>query len=186
MPLAAPDARHLQPELDVLQRREPREQSVLLKHHRAIGAGPVDALAVERDGAGVGLEHAGGDVQQRALAAPAGTDDDDELARLGRHADAAECRHVGTIEVLVDPAKHKMPAASGPPLGAARCRSSRARMGCRGGRCQISNRNLKSRPAPPLEASPPSPARSRGGGFRRASAKRSRALPLPIWSRFDR
>ena len=75
------------------------------------GPGPLTRLAVERDGAGVGLDHPGGDVEQRALAAAAGADDDDELARLARQVDPA---HRGTLpssaEVLVD-ADHLQPAA---------------------------------------------------------------------------
>ena len=77
--LRARQAALAQAEADVVQHRQPGEQRVALEHHAAVGAGAVDALAVEQHLAGGRVVQPGDDAQQRALAAAAGAEDGDEV-----------------------------------------------------------------------------------------------------------
>jgi hypothetical protein len=113
------NAGHLQAEGDVLRGGEPGEQAVLLEDHGAVGARAVNRAAVERHGAGVGADHAGGDVEQGALAAPAGADDDDELAGLAVERDVLDRRDVAFLTEVLGYAVH-LQAAGAARLGRAR------------------------------------------------------------------
>jgi hypothetical protein len=98
-------ALHLESELDVAAHRLPGKQRVLLEHHAAIGARPVDRLAVDRDRSAGGLEKSGDSVEQGRLAAARWPDDRHELAGrdMQRHVfdrlDLAVQRVVGQLEV---------------------------------------------------------------------------------------
>src|SRR5260221_533754 len=69
MPRLGRNALELEPQLDVAAHRPPRQQPELLEHHRAVGAGSGDGLAVDRDVAGIRFDQAEQDVEERALAA---------------------------------------------------------------------------------------------------------------------
>ena len=58
----------------------PGKERELLEHHAAIRAGAGHRIAVDADRAGVGIDEAAHDVQERALAAAARADHGDELA----------------------------------------------------------------------------------------------------------
>ena len=68
-----------QAEAHVVEHRQPREQRVALEHHAAVGAGRLDAPAVEQHLAGGRPVEAGDDAQQRALAAARRAEDGDEV-----------------------------------------------------------------------------------------------------------
>ena len=65
-------AAHLQRQVDVLSRGQPRKQRGLLEHERNLAATGVD-------GAGARLVEIGDEVEKRALAAAAGPDDAEKL-----------------------------------------------------------------------------------------------------------
>lgn len=65
---------------DVAHHREPRQQRVALKDHRAVETGAGDRLAVDDDGAFAGVIEPGEDVEYRRLAAAGMADDAAEFA----------------------------------------------------------------------------------------------------------
>ena len=73
------DAGELEAEVDVLARRQPREERRVLEHDAALGPGRVDDLAVERDASRVGALEPGDEVEQRRLAAARRAEQADEL-----------------------------------------------------------------------------------------------------------
>ena len=79
-------------ELDVLAHRLPRQQRRRLRHESdlLVTRGRPDALAVDRDGAGVGVEEPGDHLEQRGLPATAGPDHRDELAHPDRETHVIE------------------------------------------------------------------------------------------------
>ena len=79
-PRLARHALELEAELDVVLHGAPGQQPELLEHHRAVGAGPGDRLAVHADVAGVRLDQPEQDIEEGALAAAGGADDRQELA----------------------------------------------------------------------------------------------------------
>ena len=83
---------------------------MILKDHRAIGAGAVGRPPIKFDGPLGGLEHASGDVQQRALPAAAGAYNDDKLARLTGQADIVQRLHGRAGEIDVDAVENEFPA----------------------------------------------------------------------------
>ena len=58
-------------------------------NRRPLRSGRDDAMVIEQHFTDIGLDHPACDVEERALAAPAGTDNDDELAEI----DALVQRH---------------------------------------------------------------------------------------------
>jgi hypothetical protein len=113
LPLAPGNAGHFQPEFDIRKSRKPGEQAMFLKDHRPVRSGPGDRFAIERRAADIGFEHSRSDVEQRALAASAGTNDDDKFARLNGDAHPSKGRDSRTLEVLVDVAQHQPASQSG-------------------------------------------------------------------------
>ena len=83
---------HLQPELDVLAHRHPREERVvdILEHDDPVVAGPGQRLAVEPDPAFGRRQESGDDVEQRALAATALADEAEKLAFADPDVDVAQ------------------------------------------------------------------------------------------------
>jgi hypothetical protein len=79
-------------EQQVLPHREPREHRAALRDEDALGAGPLDDLAVDRHASRVGPRQARHDVKQRSLAAPRWAHDGDELAVGNREAHAGDDR----------------------------------------------------------------------------------------------
>jgi hypothetical protein len=69
----------LEPELDVLPRRPPRQQTGLLKDEAAVAPGAGDDVSVDQNAAGVEPHQALDDPQQRGLAAAAFPDERDDL-----------------------------------------------------------------------------------------------------------
>ncbi len=90
--LASARAPRPQPERDVLQCAQVREERVILEHvpdRSALGGDPlarrrvVEHLAVDDDAPGVECEQAGDHPQHRRLAGTVGTEEHDRLAGLG-------------------------------------------------------------------------------------------------------
>src|SRR5262249_53647029 len=86
--LGAPDAAILEAERDVVADRAPRQERVLLEHHR--GERRPRPVGLDAHLAGALAMQAGEHPQQRRLAAPARADDAEELARGGRERDPVE------------------------------------------------------------------------------------------------
>ncbi|MNT68547.1 hypothetical protein D3C72_2067900 [compost metagenome] len=63
---------------------------MVLEHHRPLGAGRVDLLAVEDHPAGAGLVEAGDDVEHGRLAAAGVADQRDELALVDLQVDVLQ------------------------------------------------------------------------------------------------
>ena len=72
---------------------------VLLEHDAAVGAGTLHQLAVAVDLAAGGLEQAGDDVQEGALAAAGGADDADKLVVVDVERHAVEGYHLAVAAV---------------------------------------------------------------------------------------
>ena len=96
------NARHFQSEFDVLRGRQPGKQSMVLKDHRPVRPRSGDRPVIQQCAAAVGPDHSRGDVQQRALSAAAGADDDHEFARLAIQRDVLDGRDIGIAEPLAD------------------------------------------------------------------------------------
>jgi hypothetical protein len=64
------DAAHLQPEGDVVDHVQPGHQGMLLEHHAAVGARPLDMAAVDEDVPLAGRHEAGDGGQQVVLPQP--------------------------------------------------------------------------------------------------------------------
>ena len=77
-------------ELDVGRYGAPRQQPELLEHHGAIGAGTGDGAAVDCEIAGIGLDQAEQNVEERALAAARWSDDREELAFVDVEVETAQ------------------------------------------------------------------------------------------------
>ena len=103
-------ALHFQGEGDVVIDRQPGEQGGLLEHHAPVGAGSLDGLAVEGDGAGGGLDQSGHQTENGGLAAAGGAHHADELAAFHGGGDAGKgmghivgfnfCKALGNIVQL--------------------------------------------------------------------------------------
>src|SRR4051794_22355836 len=89
-PLRAGDALQLEPELDVLPRRPPRQESGLLEDETAIAARPGDHLAIDLDHPRVMPDQPLNDAQQGRLAAAALADQRDDLALRNIEADVSQ------------------------------------------------------------------------------------------------
>src|SRR6185437_6889400 len=98
---------------------------MLLKHHGAIGARPIRAAAIEFDRTLDWLEHPGGDVEQRALSASTGSDDNDEFTGRAGQAHIFERLDLGTGKIDVDAMKRHLPANAGLGRATDACRRSR-------------------------------------------------------------
>ena len=98
-------ALELEPELDVVLHGPPGQQPEFLEHHGAVGARTADAPAVQRELAGIGLDQAEQDVEERALAAARWPDDRQELALVNLDVEALQRAHrpaVGRPEGEID------------------------------------------------------------------------------------
>jgi hypothetical protein len=82
-------------ELDVLVDGQPRQQAVVLEHHRAIGPRRVDLAVLEQHAAGGGAGQACDDVEQGRLAAAGMADDRDVFALLDRQVDVLQHLRAG-------------------------------------------------------------------------------------------
>ena len=82
-------AAELEPGGDVLQRRAPRHQAVGLEHVAGAAVDSRERRAEHLDRSAARREQAGGDVEQRALAAAGRADDRDELAGADGERDVA-------------------------------------------------------------------------------------------------
>ncbi|MNT34582.1 hypothetical protein D3C72_1705760 [compost metagenome] len=83
-------------QVHILETVQPRQQRMVLEHHRAVRAGAGDlALGAQQHAAG-GPSQAGDQVQQGRLAAARMADQRDELALLDRQVDVAQ-RHEGAL-----------------------------------------------------------------------------------------
>src|SRR5207248_10666584 len=103
VPLAARDAAHPQAELDVAQRAQPAvERVVALEHHAAVGVGPDDRLAGDADVAGAHRLEARDHVQHGGLAAAAGAEQAEELARLDVEREVADGDVVAALQRTID------------------------------------------------------------------------------------
>ena len=91
--LGGADAAHLERVLDVLERRAPREERVLLEDVGDLRVRPGHAGRVDEGLAAGGLGQAADDVEQHRLAAAARADERDELAPADGEVDAGEHRH---------------------------------------------------------------------------------------------
>src|SRR5450759_402779 len=107
MALGARHAARLETEFDVGERAAPRQQAVFLEH--VADAAPCGEVprwrAVEAYLAAVGLENAGDDVEQRALAAAGGAEDREDRMRGNGEIDVFQYRQrfaIGGIEPLAD------------------------------------------------------------------------------------
>ncbi len=88
---------HLQPEADVLRHVHVRVERVALEHHRdvaVLGQRVRDVAAVDVHRALGGFVQPGDDVQERALAAARGADEDEKVAGHDLDVDALENVHV--------------------------------------------------------------------------------------------
>src|SRR5581483_7264505 len=93
-PLAVGQSRlALEPEHHVAEYREPREKRRFLEHHEPMSAGPFNALAVGEDLPRVRLGETGHDVEQRRLAASAGSHQADEFSLADAQIDVIERMH---------------------------------------------------------------------------------------------
>ena len=91
---APAQARHQpEPEQHVAHRGQPREQGGFLEHHQPMPPGSLDRQAIGEHVAAVRPRQAGDDVEQRGLAAAAGADDADELARADVERNVVERLH---------------------------------------------------------------------------------------------
>lgn len=93
-PFAAWYADGLQAELDISLRCAPGQQGVLLEDDAAVQAGTGDGFAVQQDLSTGGPGKAAEEIQQCRLAAAAGADQDDELARRYLQVDAVDGREL--------------------------------------------------------------------------------------------
>jgi hypothetical protein len=103
MALRPADSLHLEPKGDVVDHRQPGQQTMLLKDH-GVGWPAVFTPAVEQELAGARRHQAGDQLEQGGLAAAAGADDADELAGAGLKSDVGQRRHVAfaTAVALAD------------------------------------------------------------------------------------
>ena len=90
--LLALDTLDLLAQLDVLDDAAPGQQQVLLQHEGDVQARSRDLRAVEQHRAALGAGEAGGEIEQRALAATARADDGNHLAVRHRERHVAD-RH---------------------------------------------------------------------------------------------
>jgi hypothetical protein len=84
----------LQPDLDVLQHREPGEQRKGLEHHRHFGCWALDAAAGNPDLATARRHEAGDDAQQGGLAAARAAEQRDDLVAGEGEVDVVEHEHI--------------------------------------------------------------------------------------------
>src|SRR5262249_26256789 len=99
------EAQHFGGQHHVLEDAAPGQQDRALEHHADVAPRAADRLAVENDMAGLVIEQAGENAQQRALAAAAGADDGDEAALLDAAIDLLQGQHAcaAVAEVLGQP-----------------------------------------------------------------------------------
>jgi hypothetical protein len=114
--LRAPGFRHVgvqQGQLDILFKRHPREEPVILKDDAAIEAGGNDALAIQPDFAGIIVLEADDQAQQGRFAAARCTHDADEFAWPYCQIDAVEYEPLLAIDcvALAHPADRQRTAA---------------------------------------------------------------------------
>jgi hypothetical protein len=108
--------------LDVLLRRQPREQRVALEDHAAVATGCEDLLAGDEHLSLGLLLQAGDDREQRRLAAAAGADHGHELLLGDVEVDAVERDKLARaiLEHLAHAAHRELPVAHAhlsPPIG---------------------------------------------------------------------
>ncbi|MCY1238058.1 hypothetical protein D9M72_507760 [compost metagenome] len=77
--LAAREPLRLQPEADIVEHRQPRQQPRLLEDHRAVGADAFRQLAVDQHLSGIRILEPCQNPQQGRLAGTAGADDRERL-----------------------------------------------------------------------------------------------------------
>ena len=75
---------------DIPRYGPPGQDGVFLKHHPAIGAGAVNFDTVDHGATHTIGQQPGDDIQQRRLAAPAGTHDRDEFIFINLEIDALQ------------------------------------------------------------------------------------------------
>ena len=103
---------HAQAEADILRHRHVREQRIVLEHQAEIATERRQRLhrpALQPDAAGVGRDESGDHVQRRRLAAAAGAEQRDELAR----------RHVRSIASTAVSAPKRLVSAQSCSAGSA-------------------------------------------------------------------
>src|SRR5262245_44351521 len=129
--LAPTDALQLETEGDVVSRGEPRIERGLLEDQRAIEVRPGDRSAMVEHCAGRRRFEARQELEQRALAAAARPDDDDELARVHLEVDRCERGHLPVGALVPDlrqaharqrAVHHRVPRSRSP--GATRARDA--------------------------------------------------------------
>src|SRR5262245_57726278 len=89
-------ARHAllgEPKADVAAHSEPGEQRIALEHDAAIRPRPADGPAPQAQATGGRMQEAADEIEQRALAATARSDDRDEFALLDRKVDRGQRPH---------------------------------------------------------------------------------------------
>jgi hypothetical protein len=91
--LAARQALLLQSVGDVPAHREPRKERVALEHDAAVRTRSFHQAPPQPDGSGSGLQEAAYEIEQRALAAAARSDDGDEFALGDIEIDELERAH---------------------------------------------------------------------------------------------
>ena len=92
-PLRHRDAVELERELDIAEHRAPRQQAEVLEHHAGVLARARHRRSFDGDMALVRRDEAGGEPQQRGLAAAARAEQRDELTLAHRRGDAVERHH---------------------------------------------------------------------------------------------
>src|SRR5262249_52293797 len=92
-PLGSWPLANLQAELDILADRAPGQQQILLQHEGDMAVRSLDRLAVDEDLAHTWPVEPGGEIEERALAASAGTDQRHHLAILDLQRDILNCSH---------------------------------------------------------------------------------------------
>src|SRR5262249_24959497 len=98
-------ALELEPELDIVLHRPPRQQPKLLKNHGAVAARPGDLLAVDQYFAGIRLEEPEHNIEKGALATAGGADNRKKLTFLDVDIETVEGAHrcaVGRPKAQID------------------------------------------------------------------------------------